>query len=73
MADVEKAEKFVNAVIGAMSVYDQYQLAFRQGLDLSTVTMGGYGVPSEATIARFGPDGKMRDPRVQTGGRTYES
>lgn len=55
----------------ALPLGEQFLALGRAGVTLDEI---GYGLPSEATIAQFGPDGKMRDPNQGHGsGATYES
>lgn len=43
---------------GERSPYEQFQALQQAGIKLSQI---GYGIPSEATVARFGSDGQMTD------------
>lgn len=58
-------------VFNALSLDEQFSALGRAGGTLGQI---GYGLPSERTLERFGPDGKMRDPKQGQGsGATYES
>lgn len=71
-AELGVTESYPLEAFNAQSTHEQLLALGRAGVTLTEI---GYGVPSEDTIAQFGPDGKMKTPgsTQSSPGSTYES
>lgn len=60
------------AAFGERSLHEQFRALQEADVTLKAI---GYGIPSKATVAKFGDDGKMQSPRAIeiNPGSTYES